>query len=125
MRLTGAGGREGILLLTSSTSSTWMNSSTSPASFPATLQSCSATSTTMTTSTNISVNTKVSETMSCVLLSLMFLGKCCILIGPIDGARHCDPEPDYLMDSKDWTLLNSYSLKEEDKISIYIRAEKN
>ena len=26
-----------------------------------------------------------------------YQGKCVILIGPIDGKRHCDPEPDYLM----------------------------
>ena len=58
-----------------------------------------------------------------------------ILIGPIDGARHCDPEPDYLQvrslqvkifaqklqSHEDWELLNSFSLKEEDQISVYRR----
>jgi len=46
-------------------------------------------------------------------------GRCVILIGPIDGARHCDPEPDYLQDHSDWVLQNSFSLREEDKISVY------
>jgi len=50
-----------------------------------------------------------------------YKGPCVILVGPVDGARHCDPEPAYLEDHPDWEMQNSYSLKEEDKISVYSR----
>ena len=68
-----------------------------------------------------------------------YRGQCVILIGPIDGARHCDPEPDYLQvlqiflvkensflkeklqGHADWDLYSSFSLKEEDAISVYRR----
>jgi len=50
-----------------------------------------------------------------------YQGICVILIGPIDGARHCDPEPDYLQDHPEWALQNRLSLKEEDAISVYRR----
>merc|ERR1712110_576878 len=48
-----------------------------------------------------------------------YKGPCVILVGPVDGARHCDPEPAYLEDISDWELQNNYSLKEEDQISVY------
>jgi len=28
-----------------------------------------------------------------------FTGRCVVLIGPVDGLRHCDPEPRYLPDT--------------------------
>ena len=61
---------------------------------------------------------------SSYLISKNTSGKIVILIGPIDGARHCDPEPDYLQEQLGWELQNSLSLEEEDKISIYRRMQR-
>ena len=66
-------------------------------------------------------------------------GICVILIGPVDGARHCDPEPGYLevfifhkkgknillkklQSHPDWELQSSFSLRAEDEISVYRRS---
>jgi len=43
----------------------------------------------------------------------------------VDGERHCDPEPKYLLDHKDWLLMNKMSLRGEDEIAIYKRRELN
>jgi len=56
-------------------------------------------------------------------------GKCIILIGPVDGKRHCDPEPYYLHTTADdelrrqWDLVAYHDIKGEgeDLIAIYIR----
>jgi len=50
-----------------------------------------------------------------------YSGKCVILIGPIDGNRHCDPEPRFLEGHPDWRLQASYNLHEEDEIAVYAR----
>ena len=54
---------------------------------------------------------------------LLLAGTCVILIGPIDGERHCEPEPKYLMDHKDWFLMNKMSIRGEDEIAVYTRRE--
>jgi len=50
-----------------------------------------------------------------------YQGKCVILIGPINGNHHCDPEPGFLEDHPDWRLQASYDLHGEDAIAIYAR----
>lgn len=50
-----------------------------------------------------------------------YTGKCVILIGPIDGNRHCDPEPRFLEEHPDWRLQSSYNLHDEDEIAVYAR----
>eukprot|EP00090_Calanus_glacialis_P008468 TRINITY_DN16819_c0_g1_i4.p1 TRINITY_DN16819_c0_g1~~TRINITY_DN16819_c0_g1_i4.p1 ORF type:complete len:206 (+),score=46.43 TRINITY_DN16819_c0_g1_i4:94-711(+) len=50
-----------------------------------------------------------------------YKGSCVILIGPIDGERHCEPEPGYLMGHKDWVIMGTMSIRGEDEISVYTR----
>ena len=56
-----------------------------------------------------------------LLLSKYLAGSCVILIGPIDGERHCEPEPGYLMGHKDWVIMGTMSIRGEDEISVYTR----
>jgi len=52
-----------------------------------------------------------------------FTGKCVILIGPIDGSRHCDPEPSYLENfSQEWKVKSRLSIQGGDEIVIYQRS---
>ncbi len=51
-------------------------------------------------------------------------GNVVILIGPIDGHRHCEPEPKYLRRlPQDWILFDQHNIRnaEEDLICIYKR----
>jgi len=52
-------------------------------------------------------------------------GNCIILIGPVDNHRHCDPEPDYLENFKEWSVFASHTIREEhqDRVVIYKRAQ--
>lgn len=52
-----------------------------------------------------------------------YQGPCVILIGPVDGERHCEPEPKYLLEHKDWFLMDSMCLRGEDEIAVYVRRE--
>ena len=55
-------------------------------------------------------------------------GNCVILIGPVNGAKHCDPEPLFLdsnpkeIPSK-WTLVATHNVRDEgeDSVAIYQR----
>ena len=38
-----------------------------------------------------------------------YKGPCVILVGPVDGARHCDPEPAYLEVNTDYRLKFTYN----------------
>ena len=51
-------------------------------------------------------------------------GPCVILIGPVDGERHCEPEPGYLMDHEDWVIKDKMSIRGEDEIAVYTRRSK-
>jgi len=59
------------------------------------------------------------------VVSCLVQGSCVILIGPIDGARHCEPEPAYLEELEDsgWTLHDSLDLRAEDQIAVYRRKQ--
>ncbi len=51
-------------------------------------------------------------------------GPCVILVGPVDNARHCDPEPDYLEKcSTEWRAHATHNIRQEnqDKVVIYTR----
>merc|ERR1711892_987741 len=50
-----------------------------------------------------------------------YKGSCVIIIGPIDGQRHCEPEPRYLMNNDDWRFSDSFNLSGEDEIAVYVR----
>lgn len=53
-----------------------------------------------------------------------YTGSCVILIGPIDGSRHCDPEPRYLESwesGRYWRVQASMELQGGDEIVIYTR----
>ena len=52
-----------------------------------------------------------------------YSGKCVILIGPVDGSRHCDPEPDYLMNHPNWERKSFHDIRNEnrDHVVIYTR----
>ena len=47
-----------------------------------------------------------------------------ILIGPVDGLRHCEPEPDYLENSDEWEIMEKISLSGEDAIAVYTKQNK-
>ena len=51
-------------------------------------------------------------------------GPCVILIGPVDGLRHCEPEPDYLENSDEWEIMEKISLSGEDAIAVYTKQNK-
>ena len=55
---------------------------------------------------------------------LCLAGPCVILIGPVDGERHCEPEPGYLMDHEDWVIKDKMSIRGEDEIAVYTRRSK-
>merc|ERR1719228_762155 len=55
---------------------------------------------------------------------LNFQGPCVILIGPVDGERHCEPEPGYLTDHEDWVLRDKMDIWGEDEIAVYTRRRK-
>ena len=46
-----------------------------------------------------------------------------MLIGPVDGDRHCEPEPKYLIEDKDWFLMDTMCLRGQDEIVVYVRRE--
>ena len=50
-------------------------------------------------------------------------GKCVILIGPVDGERHCEPDPHYLKKIPGWKLLDQHNIRNafEDLVCIYIK----
>ena len=51
-----------------------------------------------------------------------FSGSCIILIGPVDGKRHCEPDPMYFQQFKtQWKLVDSHDIRGagEDLICIY------
>lgn len=52
-------------------------------------------------------------------------GDCVVLIGPIDGEKHCDPEPGYLEKNLGhvWRLQAVHDIRDEgtDLIAIYVR----
>ena len=50
-------------------------------------------------------------------------GNCIILIGPVDGHRHCEPDPHYLKQISGWTLLDQHNIRNafEDLVCIYIK----
>jgi len=74
---------------------------------------------------------KDSAAMFCYFNNLEFFhryldnysGSCVILIGPIDGQRHCEPEPRYLEEecSDKWRLHDSFHMTGDDEIAIYTR----
>jgi len=55
--------------------------------------------------------------------SLAFKGSALVLIGPIDGKRHCDPEPKSLTGSNEWLLIDEHDVRGEgeDCIAVYKR----
>eukprot|EP00096_Caligus_rogercresseyi_P013311 TRINITY_DN5986_c0_g2_i1.p1 TRINITY_DN5986_c0_g2~~TRINITY_DN5986_c0_g2_i1.p1 ORF type:complete len:207 (+),score=37.16 TRINITY_DN5986_c0_g2_i1:432-1052(+) len=53
-----------------------------------------------------------------------YSGPLIILIGPVDGFRHCDPEPGYLRTFPSWrsvSVKNIVNGEERDQIAIYVR----
>ena len=54
-----------------------------------------------------------------------YQGQIVILIGPVDGLRHCEPEPHFLgqKHSDTWTLLEKHNIRNafEDLVCIYKR----
>merc|ERR1719193_865786 len=49
-----------------------------------------------------------------------YSGPCVILIGPVDGKRHCDPEPGYLESfPTQWTVQSRMVISGGDEIVIY------
>ena len=54
-----------------------------------------------------------------------FSGNVVILIGPVDGQRHCDPEPYFLRDFNDsrWRLTATHDIRGEgrDHVAVYLR----
>ena len=56
-----------------------------------------------------------------------YTGNCVILIGPIDGKRHCEPAPRYLreVENTPWVLFDQHNIRNasEDLICIYKRKE--
>merc|ERR1719250_220310 len=50
-----------------------------------------------------------------------YKGPCVILIGPVDGVRHCEPEPKYLMNQSLWFMMDTLALRGEDMIAVYGR----
>ena len=51
-------------------------------------------------------------------------GPCVILIGPVAGERHCDPQPRYLVDNLQWKLVDNLVVRGDDEVAIYHRQEK-
>lgn len=54
-------------------------------------------------------------------------GPCIILIGPVDGKRHCAPEPFHLKDRDDWTVQASHDIRScgQDVAVVYVRRNKD
>lgn len=54
-----------------------------------------------------------------------FEGDCVVLIGPVDGEKHCDPEPGYLEKNLGhvWKLLAVHDIRNEgtDLVAVYVR----
>ena len=54
-----------------------------------------------------------------------YAGNCVILIGPIDGRRHCDPEPFYLQETKSetWKIMAVHDIRNagQDNVVVYER----
>ena len=54
-------------------------------------------------------------------------GHCVILIGPVDGRRHCAPEPYFLRDDekegKNWKLIANHDVRDagQDHVAVYFR----
>ena len=59
-------------------------------------------------------------------------GKCVILIGPVDGSRHCAPEPYFLRDQavkedrdslNGWTLRAVHAIRDtgQDHVAVYVK----
>ena len=63
--------------------------------------------------------------LSSFLSSIKPAGPCVILIGPVDGERHCEPEPKYLMDHKDWFIIETMCLRGQDEVAVYGRRQIN
>ena len=52
-----------------------------------------------------------------------YKGNCIILIGPVDGKRHCEPDPHYLKNISGWSLIDEHNIRNafEDLVCIYIK----
>ena len=88
------------------------------------LLSCSAISTVLIISTHTCRTTRVSIIFTYHHPTTLHTGPCVILIGPVDGVRHCEPEPKYLMNHMDWFIMDTLALRGEDMIAVYGRKQR-
>ena len=57
----------------------------------------------------------------------VYPGDCVVLVGPVDGRRHCDPEPFDLEGSSNWEVRSWHDIREagQDVVAVYVRKKKN
>ena len=93
--------------------------------FLKTLPLCFATLTVLNFFTDILTTIKVTSLICFLHHTLIFsAGPCVILIGPVAGERHCDPQPRYLVDHHQWKLVDNLVVRGDDEVAIYHRQEK-